>query len=161
MTTDLNIICPCGQNINNKTALYTHCCAPYHQASAIPVTPEQLMRSRYSAFVTQEYDYLIQTHHPDFLNGLTVNLLAESEEPHWLSLQIISTHTQGISGQVCFQAWYRDTSGLDAINECSQFVCEDGKWFYTQGKQKAAVYPKRNEVCLCNSGKKYKQCCLV
>lgn len=161
MTTNFNTLCPCGQNDGNVPMLYIHCCAPYHQVTQKAVTPELLMRSRYSAFVTQEYDYLIQTHHPDFLNGLTAKILAESDEPHWLSLQIISSNIQGDSGQVCFQAWYRDTSGIDAIHECSQFVCEDGKWFYTQGEQKEAVFPKRNEACMCHSGKKYKQCCLA
>ncbi|TRY12223.1 YchJ family protein [Shewanella hanedai] len=160
MTTDLPTLCPCGQINHNTAALYNDCCAPYHRADSLPQTPEQLMRSRYSAFVTKQHSYLIQTHHADHLNGLTTALLAENDETQWLSLQIISSKRQENTGEVCFQAWYRDTDDIDAIHECSQFVLENDKWFYTHGEMKEAVYPKRNEACVCNSGKKYKQCCL-
>lgn len=160
MMINLNAHCPCGQNDSNIPVSYRKCCAPYHQANKTPVTPEQLMRSRYSAFVIKQYDYLIHTHHPAFLHTLTAEKLAKSDDLQWLSLQIMSNHIQEHSGEVCFQAWYRDVNGINAIHECSQFICEDGLWFYTQGEQKPAVYPKRNETCLCHSGKKYKQCCL-
>jgi SEC-C motif-containing protein len=160
MTIDLNPLCPCGQTTQKTPAFYHVCCAPYHKAHSIPLTPEQLMRSRYSAFVMQEYMYLIQTHHPDYLNGLTVEMLAQSDQAQWLSLQVLSTKTDGNSGEVCFQAWYRDGDDIDAIHEYSQFLREDGKWLYTQGEMKAAVNPKRNDPCICNSGKKFKQCCL-
>ncbi|NRD73676.1 SEC-C domain-containing protein [Shewanella sp. VB17] len=160
MMTHLDEPCPCSQNNSHTFVSYSECCAPYHQANSTPITPEQLMRSRYTAFVMKQYDYLIQTHHPAFLNTLTAEVLAENDALQWLSLQIMSHHMQAYSGEVCFQAWYRDANGINAIHECSQFICENGLWLYTQGKQKAAVYPKRNETCLCHSGKKYKQCCL-
>ncbi|WP_082930689.1 YchJ family protein [Shewanella woodyi] len=159
MTTETETLCPCGQNDREHPHLYTDCCAPYHQNIKTAGTPEKLMRSRYAAFVLGEYDYLIQTHHRDYLGDLTVEVLAE-HTPQWLSLQVLSTQTKGDVGEVCFQAWYRDGNNIDAIHECSQFVQEANRWFYTQGTQKPAIYPKRNDTCLCNSGRKYKQCCL-
>lgn len=160
MTTNPDTICPCGNTKDDIALSYTHCCKPFHKGLALPSTPEILMRSRYSAFVLKEYEYLIATHHSDYLNGLTAQALAQSEEPSWLSLDILSTRSRGQSGEVCFQAWYRDGGELDAIHECSAFECVDGRWFYTQGEQRAAILPKRNEPCVCNSGKKFKQCCM-
>ncbi|MGL5046562.1 MAG: YchJ family protein, partial [Shewanella sp.] len=61
--------CPCGSRIS-----YQKCCAPLHihvdSGEVIARTPEQLMRSRYCAFVLKNFDYILKTHHPDFLRGL-------------------------------------------------------------------------------------------
>ncbi len=35
------------------------------------------MRSRYTAFVKQEFDYLIDTHHQDYRQGLTAQTLGQ------------------------------------------------------------------------------------
>lgn len=50
--------CYCG---NNTT--YQNCCEVYHKNGGKTKTAEQLMRSRYSAFVLANGDYLMQTHH--------------------------------------------------------------------------------------------------
>jgi len=153
--------CPCGAVDQTGPIPYTQCCQPLHQGIHIATSPEALMRSRYCAFVVKQYDYLIATQHPQYLDGLTANILAQTPELQWLSLNILSSQVATDSGEVCFQAWYRDQAGdIDAIHECSQFECIDGHWHYIQGQQFAAVLPKRNEPCMCNSGKKYKQCCL-
>ncbi len=117
------------------------------------------MRSRFCAFVYKEYNYLITTHHPEHLNGLTSDELAKGGETQWLSLEIISSSISNRGGQVKFQAWYDGDNGIDAIHELSDFVCEDGNWLYTKGEQYEAIFPKRNQKCICGSGKKFKQCC--
>ena len=48
--------CPCGGGS------YGRCCAPMHRGERQAPTAEQLMRSRYSAFVRGEVDYLLATH---------------------------------------------------------------------------------------------------
>jgi SEC-C motif-containing protein len=50
--------CYCG---NSKT--YNACCEVFHLNNGKTKTAEQLMRSRYSAFVLANGDYLMQTHH--------------------------------------------------------------------------------------------------
>ncbi len=117
------------------------------------------MRSRFSAFYLNKFAYLIQTHHKDYLNGLTEQSLAHEPLPHWLSLEVKSASENGNLGHVTFQAWYQLDNELDAIHECSDFIKLGNEWFYTQGEQKATVFPKRNDKCVCNSGKKFKQCC--
>ncbi len=150
--------CPCGQKADNQPLTYQTCCQPYHLGE-LPQIPEQLMRSRYSAFVLKLHDYLIATHHPQYLNGLTKTILDQDNRTHWLGLNVNQTQICGNKGTVEFHAWY-DNDGLDAIHEVSRFIKEDGRWFYTTGEQLVPISPKRNEACICNSGKKFKQCCL-
>ncbi|MBL4912041.1 YchJ family protein [Shewanella schlegeliana] len=147
-------LCPCCSGAN-----YQDCCQPLHQQKQIAQTPEQLMRSRFCAFFLKEYRYLIETHHSDHLDGLNEQALAQDPLPQWLSLDIISSEQDGDTGQVCFQAWYKLENELDAIHETSDFIKQDGRWFYTQGEQKTPILPKRNDKCVCHSGKKFKQCC--
>ncbi|QYJ87776.1 YchJ family protein [Shewanella mesophila] len=153
--------CPCGRQIATELTIervsYSDCCQPYHQGERAQ-TPEQLMRSRYSAFVLKIHDYLIETHDTRHLNGLTKAILDQDNHTNWLGLTINDSESNGCKGCVEFHAWYKE-DGIDAIHEISQFVKQDEKWLYTTGKQLKAVMPKRNDLCICNSGKKFKQCC--
>jgi SEC-C motif-containing protein len=51
--------CPCG-----TTAGYRACCGPLHHGERQAVTAEELMRSRYAAYVVADADYLFRTWHP-------------------------------------------------------------------------------------------------
>lgn len=151
---DPQSLCPC---CSKRT--YKDCCQEFHLLKQLPQTPEQLMRSRFCAFYLAQYPYLIATHHPAYLNGLAEADLAKEPLPDWLSLDVITSSEKGLAGTVTFQAWYRLDNEIDAIHECSSFVKLDGRWLYTEGVQKSAVFPKRNGLCVCLSGKKFKQCC--
>jgi uncharacterized protein YchJ len=48
--------CPCGSQL-----IFVDCCAPYLRREALPAYAEQLMRSRYSAFVLHDAAYLRDT----------------------------------------------------------------------------------------------------
>lgn len=150
-------LCPCGMQLEYHRLPYALCCQPYHEGK-LAQTPEQLMRSRYSAFVLKKHDYLIATHAPSYLNGLTASMLDSDNHSHWLGLTINSSQISGERGCVEFHAWYHQ-DGLDAIHEVSQFIKQDGVWRYTTGKQLKTQLPKRNDPCICHSGKKFKQCC--
>jgi SEC-C motif-containing protein len=117
------------------------------------------MRSRYSAYYLGLGDYLWQTHHSDFRDGLTVQMLSQPQ-PHWQKLEIILSCilSDGDHGLVEFKAWYRENERLELLHERSEFVRQQGRWLYTQGKFKPAPIG-RNAACICQSGKKYKQCC--
>jgi len=149
-------LCPCQ---SGKT--YNLCCFPFHIKTSKPDTCEQLMRSRFSAFVYQLGDYLYATYHPDYRGSLTANALAE-KTVDWKNLQIISTNSASNSGVVEFKAWFLNQGKLSCHHERSNFVVEDNQWLYCDG----LVYPeqksgkiRRNEPCPCGSGKKHKQCC--
>lgn len=154
-----SLLCPCGQHAKGQRLAYQTCCQTYHQG-ALALTPETLMRSRYSAFVMRLHDYLIATHHPDTLNGLTQSILNSDNQTLWLGLSIQRSATTGDNGLVEFHAWYQEDNHLDAIHEVSQFIRQQGVWWYTSGEQLNPQLPKRNDTCICYSGRKFKQCCL-
>lgn len=61
---------------------------------------------------------------------------------------------------VTFKAYYVLEDSQELLHEKSLFTCKDGKWCYESGKLYASkIEIKRNDVCICQSGKKYKKCC--
>ncbi len=119
--------CPCGTG-----KPYPECCKPLHQGLASAKTAEELMRSRYTAYVKKLKDYLLATWHPnkreemknlDFEDGL-----------RWLGLKITSTKAgleNDSEGEVNFIASYSFNSKSAQVNEHSHFIKEDGYWYYT------------------------------
>ena len=49
-------LCPCGSGL-----AYNACCAPFISGNQPAPTPGQLMRSRFTAYVSHNVDYLIGT----------------------------------------------------------------------------------------------------
>ncbi len=153
--------CPCG-----LAASYEECCGRFHAGEAAP-TPEALMRSRYAAFVRQEIDYIVSTHHPESREHMDVDAAtAWSSQSQWLGLDVLDSTADGDRGTVEFVARYAVDGREMSHHELSRFVKIDGHWFYQDGD---VVRPKpivkdpskvgRNEPCPCGSGKKYKKCC--
>ena len=155
--------CPCGSGL-----AYGACCEPVIRGERPAETAEQLMRSRYSAYVKVETDFIFDTTHPEHREGYDhdgTRQWAESSE--WLGLEIVSTVAGGLAddhGQVEFIARYRDADSEHAHHELAEFVKEEGRWLFTDGR---SVRPKpiistkvgRNDPCTCGSGVKYKKCC--
>ena len=153
--------CPCSPE--NK---YEECCGPYLAGTADAPTAESLMRSRYTAYTRDDYDYVIRTCHSstrpakeDFADEVAID---------WAGLEIIDTVAGGendSAGEVEFVARYRLKGNVLNQHERSNFVKEDGKWFYVdrefvKGPPVRSTKVGRNEPCPCGSGKKYKKCCL-
>lgn len=117
--------CPCGSEKS-----YAECCELFHNEETVATTPEQLMRSRYCAFVKQLNNYLLKTWHPS-TRPITLDL---SDSPEWLKLQIVSTEQAGDKGNVHFRAFYQHGTEVGFMEEQSDFVREQGRWFYLSGK---------------------------
>lgn len=149
-------LCPCGTG-----ASFNDCCQPYLSGNAIAPTAEALMRSRYSAFATQNVDYLVQTHHPSSrtLNERT-ELMQACQQTTWKKLTILHIRqgqAQDFRGIVEFMAVYQATE-FGQLHERSNFVKESGRWFYADGTILPPIMPKRGEPCWCGSEKKFKRC---
>ena len=153
-------LCPC---CSGKP--YKECCEPFILGKEIPSTPELLMRSRYVAYSQQNNQYILDTWHsstrPDIPNP------AEDGNVEWIGLKILSTNLGGpkdTKGFVEFRARCRVKGEAGGLDEASEFVKEDGRWYYVDG---SAISPQknneakvgRNDPCPCGSGKKYKKCC--
>lgn len=91
------------------------------------------MRSRYSAFVMDLRAYLLASWHA---SERPVDI--EPPEPglKWLGLQVRRTEMLGPDrGLVDFVARYKLGGRAYRLAECSEFVREDGRWYYVRALQ--------------------------
>jgi SEC-C motif-containing protein len=121
--------CYCG---NNST--YQKCCEVYHKNGGKTETAQQLMRSRYSAFVLANGDYLMETHHPKTRPLKEKKAMVSwAKSVQWIKLEILETSkgmqndTEGI---VTFNAYFYENGKVDVIHEKSTFIKENNYWKY-------------------------------
>ena len=121
--------CPCGTGRDLAV-----CCGRYHAGEAAP-DAEALMRSRYSAFVTGNADYLRATWHPDTRPDELGLDAPGAQKTTWLGLTVKSHRVTGPeTAEVEFVARLREPTGRAVrLHERSRFVREDGRWFYVDG----------------------------
>jgi SEC-C motif-containing protein len=121
--------CYCG---NSKP--YTDCCEIGHKNLTEIKTAEQLMRSRYSAFVLANGDYLMATHHNSTrLIKEKKAIVKWTKSVQWIRLEVLETSKgseNDIKGIVTFNAYFFENGKVDLINEKSAFVKENNQWFY-------------------------------
>ncbi len=121
--------CPCGRNKN-----YEACCAKAHLNLNEAITAEDLMRSRYAAFVLLKGDYLMESHHPSTRPTEEKEAIINwSKSVKWKKLKVIRTNKGTASDQegfVEFKAYYKQGIFAQHIHEHSKFVKEDGCWYY-------------------------------
>jgi SEC-C motif domain protein len=129
--------CPCRSE-ESVSKTYGECCAVWHVGlQATPPrhapTPEQLMRSRYSAYALKLSHYLLATWYGETSPG-------EIDFPptKWLGLEIKHAAATGDVGVVEFIARYRESTGrAGRLEETSRFVREGvgeaARWYYIDG----------------------------
>ncbi len=161
----MNEPCPCGSNLP-----YEECCGPVIRGDRAALTAEQLMRSRYSAYVMKEIAYLQTSLHPDHRADFNEKSTREwAERSEWHKLDILATSGGGPDdeeGKVEFIVEFSDSGTKHDHHERSTFRKVDNTWYLVDGqvlppRQVVRMEPKvgRNEPCPCGSGKKYKKCC--
>ena len=119
--------CPCGTGLP-----LAECCGPLHDGTAAAGTAEQLMRSRYSAFVVGGVDYLLGTWHPT----TRPRVLDLDDGVRWTGLDVLAATVGGLlaaEGTVEFRAHYVRNGAAGTQHENSRFVREDGRWHYLDG----------------------------
>jgi len=157
--------CHCGSSLP-----FTECCEPFIKGARPAQTAEQLMRSRYSAYVTVDTDYIFETTHPNHRQGYDHKGTREwAESAQWENLEIVATIDGGegdATGEVEFKATYRDKGGRKVHHELASFRKDGERWYFTDGNLVAPQphvrsEPKvgRNDPCPCGSGAKFKKCC--
>lgn len=121
--------CPCGSELS-----FNQCCRPFHDGKAAP-TAEALMRSRYSAYVLANGNYLHRSWHAS--TRPTKKSLQQLPPTQWTGLSIVRTEQGGINdtvGLVEFIARYQEGLQIKQLHETSRFVREGGRWFYIEGQ---------------------------
>lgn len=130
--TDMRVVepddrCPCGTG-----EVYGQCCGPILAGERTAPTAEALMRSRFSAFVTGDRDYVVRSWHPH-TRPRRVTL---DEDLDWYRLDVESSTAGGpfdTAGEVTFTAHHRNGSSRGSLHEHSRFTRVDGAWVYLDG----------------------------
>ena len=134
MKTKLSSLCHCNSN-----KPYAVCCSPYHKGKIHAPTAEALMRSRYSAYVTKNVQYVYRSW--DEKTRPPLKVLREDNSQEFTKLEIINTTAGGSedeTGTVEFIASYmlKDSSDISMESEIHQhhensyFVKLKNRWVY-------------------------------
>ena len=175
--------CFCGQ-----PKRYQDCCQPCHSGLGPAQTAEQLMRSRFSAYVLQLVPYIAETYYPAVQSADAIaEIAAFAGDAHFLALQVLAfgdspaidpgqfpvlpppvnlyavndlLAAQPALSYVHFKVWFLIVDKLHLLEEHSRFVRIDGHWGYVDGVLLPHPVLKigRNDLCPCGSGKKFKAC---
>jgi SEC-C motif-containing protein len=108
--------CPCGTG-----ETYDACCGPLLANVAQATSPEQLMRSRYTAFVTGHADHLFRTWHP----RTRPDDVRPDPGTRWTGLQVLAAEGDTVE----FVASWEGGS----MHEVSRFEQRGGRWCYVDG----------------------------
>jgi len=107
---------------------FDECCERFLSGSLVPTTPEELMRSRYAAYVAEDAEYLLATWSPK-----TRPKTLTFESCRWLGLKVKNRSTidgSATEGCVHFVARYKVSGKAFRIEENSYFVRDNNRWFY-------------------------------
>jgi SEC-C motif-containing protein len=117
--------CPCGG------PGYAQCCGRFIDGDATARTAEELMRSRYTAYVLRNEPYLQATWHA---RTRPAEALVRDEDLKWLGLEVRRHASAGDEATVEFVARYKVGGGrAQRMHEISRFLREGGKWYYLDG----------------------------
>ena len=108
--------CPCGTG-----QVYDACCGPLLANIEQASSPEQLMRSRYTAHATGDADHLFRTWHP----RTRPDHIALDPATVWTGLRIVAAEGDTIE--------FVATSEGGRMHELSRFEQRAGRWVYVDG----------------------------
>lgn len=119
--------CPCQSGL-----LFHQCCQRFLDSSSdlYPETAEQLMRSRYCAYVLNDLDYILKTWHPEHRPE---NLDLNDSGHQWIGLKIKSTQLgqkNDLTGKVHFIARFKINGKAHKLEENALFEKINGHWLY-------------------------------
>lgn len=120
------IDCSCGSGMN-----YSDCCEPFHLGNSYPKSALELMRSRYTAYVLTNVNYIIETTSPKYrkyYDAKSIESWAKSSK--WLGLEIVSYS----ENRVKFIATFLDEKKrLTHHKEDSTFEQIANRWYFVDG----------------------------
>jgi len=146
--------CPCCSGKE-----FHACCQPYLLEEILPETPEQLMRSRYSAYSMADIDYIEKTMRGPALQNFDSNEAKQwASSVKWQGLEVLASTQKNDQGTANFIASFQGEGELRRMQENSLFHRIHGVWYYIDSVKSEKI--GRNQLCSCGSGKKYKHCCM-
>lgn len=129
MATNIKDKCYCGRNNS-----FSECCKIIQDNIDLAINAEDLMRSRYSAFVISNGDYLMKSHHSSTRPTADQKDIENwSKSVEWSHLEIIETKNgleNDTEGSVEFNAFFIEKGKKECIHENSKFIRENNHWVY-------------------------------
>lgn len=126
--------CPCGRRgPGGRPLTLGGCCGRYigHLADAPAPDAESLMRSRYTAHVLCDADYVMATWHAATRPRANVEFETGTK---WLGLEVRDHRVIDAShAEVEFVARYRIAGRGVRLHERSRFLRDEGRWYYMDG----------------------------
>ena len=121
--------CPCGSKKSVDV-----CCQKFISGNALPDTPEELMRSRYTAYTLCDINYIEKTMLAPANNQFDAEATKQwSQQVNWLKLEVLNSSIQEDKGTVEFCAHFMFENKKHLMHEISEFIKKDGKWYYVNG----------------------------
>lgn len=166
-------LCPCGSGLKAD-----NCCSLLISGKVKAQSAEQLMRSRYVAYVNRDMAYILRSWHSSTrpaeldagsnLSWTGLHVLDASDFAAVDNTRMQEKDSDGVQAQaqVEFVASFVNHGEPGCMRERSRFLIEQGEWRYVDGVQIDVDQPVidkrpgRNDPCYCGSGKKFKKCCL-
>jgi len=173
------MLCPCGSN-----TLYEDCCLCIIDGKQLAKSPQQLMRSRYSAYAMKNTQYILDTYaKATRVNQSIIEIESAANSCQWIKLNIRQCSKWHNTEQeirtslptVEFDAFYLTDNKVYQLSEKSRFIKEannaqpsEEQWFYLDGditRHDQVNTIKRNDRCPCQKNqniknkKKFKNCC--
>lgn len=130
----VNAPCPCGSQKK-----YKKCCRIFHNGALAP-NAQLLMKSRFSAYVADNANYIIKTTHrenPDYcenINTWKASILAFCQITEFEKLDILEVAEGKEESFVTFKATLLQEAKDCSFIEKSRFLYEDGIWLYHSGE---------------------------
>lgn len=125
--------CPC-----ESAKDYIDCCGVFISDQKIPATPEELMRSRYTAYYQMNMDYIARTQKSPAADNFDAEDARKwAKKTSWVGLEVIKTEYDSHKGIVEFRAYYNINGKKNVLHEISEFIFENRRWYYVDGTQSA------------------------
>ena len=121
--------CSCGSGKE-----YDACCGIYLEGTLWAPSPETLMRSRYTAYTRQNFQYIQKTMKGAALAAFDpIQSKEMAKATKWLKLQVLSYSQNGDEGTVEFIAFFQFQEQDQMLHEVSHFQKIQGQWYYVSG----------------------------
>lgn len=139
------------------------------EAEKWPKTPRELLEKRYSAFVSQNVDFILESHHQETKEQVSRKSIEEwSQNSKWHGFKVFDEKVEGDRAYIDFSVSYEMGAEKVDQREVAEFRNEGGRWYYydsefpkPQTLKREGDKTGRNDPCPCGSGKKFKKCCAV
>jgi SEC-C motif domain protein len=125
--------CPCKSN-----KYFQNCCAPLIEGQQKATTPEQLMRSRYTAYTLHNIDYIQKTMSGPALKNFNYSEAQQwSQNVTWVGLEVLNSNTDKNNPNISYveyKAFFETDKNINTLHEKSKFIRENQEWFYIDGQ---------------------------